>query len=81
MDILKILNDLRAEREHIDQAISALEALGAGARSEVSPAQKPAKAAAKQTRGGGRMSPAARKRMSEMMKRRWAERKKKQKAA
>jgi len=71
MDIQEILSDLRNERERIDAAIRALE--GSGKRGPGRPA------------GSGRkrrtMSPAARKRISEMMKIRWAERKKKAKTA
>ena len=71
MDIQQILSDLRNERERIDAAIRALE--GSGKRGPGRPS------------GSGRkrriMSPAARKRISEMMKIRWAERKKKAKAA
>jgi hypothetical protein len=71
MDIQQILSDLKNERERIDAAIRALE--GSGKRGPGRPA------------GSGRkrrtMSPAARKRISEMMKIRWAERKKKAKTS
>lgn len=70
MDIQQILSDLRSERDRIDNAIRALE----GGRTGRGPG-RPA--------GSGRrriMSAAARKRISEMMKLRWAERKKKAKA-
>jgi len=71
MDIQQILSDLRNERERIDAAIRALE--GGGKRGPGRPV------------GSGRkrrtMSPAARKRISEMMKIRWAERKKKAKTS
>jgi hypothetical protein len=80
MDTNRILAELRSERNRIDQAISALEALASpvarGGR------RGPAKAAGSQSQGTtsrrrGRMSAAARKRLSEMMKQRWAERKRK----
>ncbi len=75
MDTRKILSDLRAERDRLTQAIAALESLdrtpGRGRRA------KTAAPAAKRRRGRRRLSAATRKRMSEMMKARWAERKKK----
>jgi hypothetical protein len=78
MDIQNILGDLKRERERIDQAITALEGLGAAApRRRGRPAGSGKSAAARPRR---HMSPAARKRISEMMKQRWAERKKKSKS-
>src|SRR5271165_5755104 len=67
MDIQTIVSDLKAERNRIDQAISALEGLASTARRR----GRPPKAT---TTGGKRrsMSPAARKRISEAMKQRWA---------
>ena len=67
MDIQTIVSDLKAERNRIDQAISALEGLTSTAPRR----GRPPKAA---TTGGKRrrMSPAARKRISEAMKQRWA---------
>ncbi len=80
MDIRRILADLCAERDRLDQAISALEALGATGRKS---ARRGAAFGAAPVRKRKRrhMSAAARKRISEMMKKRWAERKKKIKAA
>lgn len=66
MDIQQILSDLRRERDRIDAAIRALEGGGRGPGRPVGSGRK------RRT-----MSPAARKRISEMMKIRWAERKKK----
>lgn len=74
MDTRRILSDLRAERQRIDQAISALESLD-GAAPRGRRGRPPAAAAAPGRRRRRRMSAAARKRMSEMMKQRWAERK------
>ncbi len=71
MDIQNILNDLKRERARLDQAIAALEG-GAGARRRGRPAGSGAK-----SRPRRHMSAAARKRISEMMKKRWAERKRK----
>jgi len=71
MDIQQILSDLKRERDRISAAIQALE--GGKTRGPGRPV------------GSGKkrrtMSPAARKRISEMMKIRWAERKKKAKTA
>ena len=69
MDTQQIISELEAERERLDQAISALRGLhgrraGAGGR-----------------RGRRRLSAAAKRRISEMMKKRWAERKRAMKAA
>jgi hypothetical protein len=75
MDTNRILAELRSERDRIDQAISALEAL------DSFPARGSRKFTGKSRRGGRRhMSAAARKRISEMMKKRWAERKRREKA-
>jgi hypothetical protein len=67
MDIQTIVSDLKAERNRIDQAISAL-----GGLTSTAPRRgRPPKA----TSLGGRrrrMSLAARKRISEAMKKRWA---------
>jgi hypothetical protein len=74
MDIKTMLSDLRSERQRLDQAISALQALdGNGARSQLpqSAAPSPRKAHKR-----GAMSAAGRKRISEMMKKRWAARRK-----
>ena len=90
MDIRRMLADLQAERARIDQAISALQSLeGTSTGTASAPARRgrrpgrPPKSASTGTsaapRNGRRrrtMSPAARKRISEMMKQRWAERKK-----
>ena len=79
MDIQNILGDLKRERERLDQAIAALEGIGTtGARRRGRPA------GSKNTSSAGRprrhMSAASRKRISEMMKQRWAERKRKSKS-
>ena len=71
MDIQNILGDLKKEREGIDRAIAALEGLGSGRRRG-----RPVGSAGT-SRPRRHMSAAARKRISEMMKRRWAERKRK----
>lgn len=73
MDIQQILSDLKNERDRIDAAIRALE----GGSSKRGPGRPAGSGAGKKRRT---MSAAARKRISQMMKLRWAERKKKAKA-
>ncbi len=73
MNTTNILADLRAERARLDRAIAAIEAISSdGARR---PGRKPAAAA---PRRRSRMGAAARRKLSAMMKARWAERRKSQ---
>lgn len=90
MDTARILTELRAERDRIDQAIAALEALS---RATSQPGSQPRRrgrkpSAAKQERtsatpakqpkaGRRKLSAAARKRISDAAKRRWAAQKSK----
>ncbi len=76
MDIQQIVSDLKNERDRIDSAIRALEGTGKSGRG---PGRPPGSGGYK-GRKRRTMSPAARKRISEMMKLRWAERKKKARA-
>ncbi|HEY4900246.1 MAG TPA: hypothetical protein VIH91_05430 [Terriglobales bacterium] len=76
MDIQQIVSDLKQERDRIDSAIRALEGTGKSGRG---PGRPPGSGASKGKKRRT-MSPAARKRISEMMKLRWAERKRKAKA-
>jgi uncharacterized protein (DUF885 family) len=69
MNTHSILADLRAERDRIDQAISALEAVNSTGRRRVS---RPPRAAATPGRRG-RMSAAARRKLSRLLKQRWAQ--------
>jgi hypothetical protein len=70
MDINSILFALRAERDRISGAIAALEGLDRG---DTKSRHMPKTVHHSDNgRGGRRMSAAARKRMSEMMKQRWA---------
>ena len=72
MNIDQILANLKSERDRLDRAIAALDGVGRpGGRG------RPTKVPVRNRRGGARhMSAAARKRMSSMMKKRWAARKK-----
>jgi hypothetical protein len=74
LDVSKILEELRSERTRIDEAIAALEKVGkTGARGRIGrPPGRPRRR---------RLTPEGRKRLSEMMKKRWAERKRRAKAA
>ncbi len=78
MDTRRILADLRSERDRIDRAIAAIESLG-NTGVQTAPRGRPAGAAQapRSRRRRGPMSAASRKRLSELMKQRWAERKKK----
>ncbi len=76
MDTRSILSQLRVERDRINQAIAALQTLdGTAGGVRRRGAGAPAKQAAPVVRRRRRMSAAARKRLSEMMKKRWAARK------
>jgi hypothetical protein len=78
MDIQNIVAQLKGERERLDAAIAALE--GSGPRRRGRPAGSGAASSSTSSKPPRRhMSAAARKRISEMMKRRWAERKRKAK--
>ena len=69
MDTNRILAELRAERGRIDQAIRAIEAVnGAGHKAVGRPPRTKGKA-----RRRGRMSAAARRRLSRLLKQRWAQ--------
>jgi hypothetical protein len=67
MDVQNLLEQLKEERDRIEEAISALQGLGHPGR----------KAAGKGGRGRRHMSAEARARISRAMKLRWAQRKKK----
>ena len=73
MDIQSVLADLKRERARLDAAIDALQGLGSGRKR--GPGRPAGSGKAKNGRSGRHMSAAARKRISEMMKKRWAERK------
>ncbi len=71
MDISRILEELRRERNRINDAITALEKVAEGGRGS----------RARTGRRVRRLTPEGRKRLSEMMKKRWAERKRRAKVA
>ncbi len=61
MDTKRILAELQAERSRIDRAIAAIEAINSNSANSGAPRRR-----------RGRLSAAARKRLSELMKKRWA---------
>lgn len=73
MDTQEIISELESERDRLDQAISALRA--GSMRGRRGPGT------GRGRRGRRHLSAAAKKRISEMMKKRWAERKRAMKAA
>ncbi len=73
MDLQKILSELRAERDRINRAIEALD----GIASSSALTKKRAGGARASGRRRGGITPEGRRRLSEAMKKRWAERKKK----
>lgn len=77
MEIDKIVSDLKKERDRLVRAISALVGVGAtstGTRRGRKPGPK-ASTKGRKRRGG--ITKEGRKRLSELMKKRWAERRKK----
>jgi hypothetical protein len=75
MDTRTILADLKAELNRITQAIAALEVLDGTAPAMSGATTHAAKAAPKQSKKRG-LTPAGRRRLSAMMKARWAARRK-----
>jgi hypothetical protein len=75
VDLQKIVSELRKERDRLNQAIAALEGIGVvstATRKSATPTLVLRKA-----RKRGRLTPEGRKKLSEMMKKRWAERRRK----
>ena len=75
MDIKTLVTELSRERNRLDRAIAALEGLSQPVRRRGRP-PKTSQATGASSRKSGGITPAGRKRLSEMMKKRWAERKK-----
>ena len=74
MNITDIVAELRKERTRLDSAIAALEGIGGPARRGRKPGVSYGPTVKKRTGG---ITAAGRKRLSEMMKKRWAERRRK----
>ena len=78
MDIEKIVSELQRERERIGRAIAALVgSASSNLTTRKSSGASNAAAPGKGTRWRGGITPAGRRRLSEAMKKRWAERKRK----
>lgn len=78
MDVAKIVADLKSERDRIGRAIEALEGSGPRQRAaKMSVSASSTMSSATPGKKRGRLTAAGRKRLSEAMKRRWAERRKK----
>ena len=74
MDLNQILADLRSERDRLERAIAALEG---GATVRARRGRPPGSGNGRKGRRGPRvMSPEARRKIGEAMRKRWAERKK-----
>lgn len=73
MNITGIVSELRTERTRIDKAIAALEELSANGNMT----RNVPKRATVRAKKRGHLSPEGRRRLSELMKKRWAERRKK----
>jgi hypothetical protein len=71
MDTTRLIRNLRDEKGRIERAIASLEALSGD-----STGRQTTRTAGANKPGRRKMSPAARKRISEMMKKRWAARRK-----
>ena len=69
MNITKIMTELESERDRISRAISALEAVNSTGRQRAGRLPK----AAATRRRRGRMSAAARRKLSRLLKQRWAQ--------
>ena len=74
MDIVALVSELKKERDRLSRAIAALEGID-GARTSSKKLAAPTLVKAK--KGGRGLTSEGRKRLSEMMKKRWAERRKK----
>jgi hypothetical protein len=77
LDLERIVTELEQERDRVSRAIAALKASG----SPTSPRKTAVGNARGSTVRRGGMTPAGRKRLSEMMKKRWAERRRKAKSS
>ena len=75
MEIDRIVADLRREADRIGKAISAL--LGSASGTPAKRGPKPKAQGVQKRKRRGRLTPEGRKRLSEAMKKRWAERRRK----
>jgi len=74
LDIQRIVSELKKERDHLDRVIALLARTGEGS----APSQEPRSGAtARKATRKRHLTPQGRKRLSDLMKKRWAERRKK----
>ena len=76
MNLGQIVSELKKERDDLNRAIAALEGIG-GRRSQKRKISEKASTAQTSTKGRRGLSAASRRRISEAMKKRWAERRSK----
>ena len=79
MNLQVIISDLKRERDRLDRAIAALDESAGNYRAGAVTHRPSAAKTAAAGRGTGKrhLTPAGRKRLSELMKKRWAERRRK----
>jgi hypothetical protein len=75
LDTERIVTELKRERDRLSRAIAALE--GQSPKSTAKSSAVPNRAASSKKKKGGHLSPEGRKRLSDMMKKRWADKRKK----
>jgi hypothetical protein len=76
MNVAEIVKNLKSERESLTKAIEALEGIEGGSQGVSRNGSKPATKAKAAKPAGNGLTPAGRKRLSELMKKRWANKKK-----
>jgi hypothetical protein len=76
MNIAEILKQLKSERESLTKAIEALEGIEGGGQDVARNGSKPATQVKAAKRPSNGLTPAGRKRLSLLMKKRWADKKK-----
>jgi hypothetical protein len=77
LDIDKLVADLKKERDRLARTIEALIGMGGAGRAKRKGRKPGTKMASTRQKRRGGITPAGRKRLSIMMKKRWAERRKK----
>jgi hypothetical protein len=77
VDLRKVVSELKQERDRLNRAIAALEGIEGTAAVTTKGSSRPAAKKAKKNN----ITPQGRKRLSDMMKKRWAERRRKLKLA
>jgi hypothetical protein len=80
MDAVGIIAELKAEKPRIERAIEAMLGIGSTGRGKRR-GRPPKSRSARGRRRRNRLAPAGRRKLSMMMKKRWAERRKKEKTA